>query len=180
MDYQVFWHAATLIGDPLFLSFAVLLLLLPYIALRQGYLRYKALEKHRAALKAFLAIAIPALLLSLVGTEALKLLFQVPRPCMPCPAEGCSFLCPSTFSFPSSHAAAAAAIATVFLIAWKKKRYLAAYAFPAIVGASRVALGVHTIYDVFAGFLLGVAVTAVVFRYGGTLYRKIASWRKAR
>ncbi|MFH0957047.1 MAG: phosphatase PAP2 family protein, partial [Candidatus Aenigmatarchaeota archaeon] len=97
-----------------------------------------------------------------------------PRPCVPCPGDGCSISCPLTFSFPSSHASGTAAIAAVFFLAWKKKRYLAVYAFPAIVCASRIALGVHTIYDVAGGFALGIAVTAVVWKYGGKLYGKMS------
>jgi membrane-associated phospholipid phosphatase len=172
MDFQVFWEITTILGDPLFLTSVLLTLLLLYLAMRRGYVKSKALQKHIPFLKVFLAIAIPAFLLSLIGAESLKLLFQVPRPCVPCPGVGCSIWCPFTFSFPSSHAAGSAAIATVFFLAWKKKKYLAAYAFPVIVGASRIALGVHTAYDVLGGLLLGIAVTAIVWKYGGRLYGK--------
>jgi membrane-associated phospholipid phosphatase len=173
MDIQVFSETATVLGDPLLLTVTVLALLLLYFAVHKGYVKHKAILKHRAFLRAFLAIAVPALALTLLGTETLKLVFQVPRPCIPCPGAGCSIWCPFTFSFPSSHASGTAAIATALYLVWKRKWRVAVYAFPAVVCASRIALGVHTIQDVTAGFLFGVVVTVIVWKYGKAAYGRM-------
>jgi undecaprenyl-diphosphatase len=64
------------------------------------------------------------------------------------------------FSFPSGHSLHAAAFA-VLLLAWDTLAGLAAMAFAAVVGVSRVMLGLHYPSDVAAGFAIG-AVTAAV------------------
>lgn len=175
MGYELFWWAVTTVGDPLFLSAAVVALLLLFFAMRRGYVKYGGSRRHQDALKKFLFIAIPALAVSIGGAEALKLLFQIPRPCAPCPGEGCSILCPITFSFPSSHASGTVALAAViFLLGAMRKRYLAVFAFPALVGASRVVLGVHTGSDIAAGFLLGLIVTALVWKHR----KGISAWEE--
>jgi membrane-associated phospholipid phosphatase len=74
-------------------------------------------------------------------------------------------------SFPSGHAAAAAAYAAIAVVIFERTRnpwirgvtVLAAVAIPLIVGASRMYRGVHYLTDVVAGILLGaVCVIAVV------------------
>jgi membrane-associated phospholipid phosphatase len=172
MDFQAFWWLVTTVGDPTFLSAAVIALLALFAAMRKGYVRYEGVKRHQAALKGFLLIAVPVLAISIVGAEALKLLFQIPRPCVPCPGAGCSIFCPPTFSFPSSHASGSIAVAAaVFLVGGMRKRYLAVFAFPALVCASRIALGVHTVFDVTAGLVLGLAVTAIVWKHRKKVFR---------
>ena len=86
----------------------------------------------------------------------------------------------SGYSFPSGHALNNALAASVFLLVLlpliKKHRKLlwaAAIVIPLITGLSRIGLGVHWTSDVVAGWLLGVAVTAVT----STAY---VSWRERR
>lgn len=148
------------------LTAVLLLLFAAFLAVRKGYARHAWLKRHEAALKTFLLLAMPAFAVSVAGAEGLKLLFQIPRPCLPCPGADCSIFCPPTFSFPSSHASGTVALAAaMFLWGGMKKKYLAAFAFPALVGASRVVLGVHTVFDVSAGFTLGLIVTFLAWRH---------------
>lgn len=71
------------------------------------------------------------------------------------------------WAFPSGHATQAAAFAAALtVIAWPTRRRvpvaLGATAFAALVGLSRVYLGVHWLSDVLAGWALGVAVACAV------------------
>ncbi|OBI41162.1 phosphatase PAP2 family protein [Mycobacterium sp. E796] len=80
------------------------------------------------------------------------------------------------YSFPSGHAAGTAAIASIF--AWMLTRWLIAswtgrvivwalaIGLAAVVGFSRVYLGVHYLSDVVAGWLLGAAWAGVVMLVG--------------
>jgi membrane-associated phospholipid phosphatase len=74
----------------------------------------------------------------------------------------------SGYSFPSGHALNNALAASVFLLVLlpvfpRKRAFLwaGAIVIPLITGLSRIGLGVHWTSDVVAGWLLGVAVTAV-------------------
>ena len=65
-----------------------------------------------------------------------------------------------TFSFPSGHAAAAFLFATMVLYYYPVFA-APAFAFATLVGAVRVALGVHYPLDIFAGGALGAASAAI-------------------
>jgi membrane-associated phospholipid phosphatase len=86
----------------------------------------------------------------------------------------------SGYSFPSGHALNNALAASVFLLVllpvFERRRGLlwaGAIVIPLVTGLSRIGLGVHWTSDVVAGWLLGVAVTAVT----ATAY---VSWRSRR
>lgn len=64
-------------------------------------------------------------------------------------------------SFPSGHTAASFAAATA-IYAFDKRWGAAAYVFAAVMGLSRVYLGVHFPTDVLAGAVLGTAAAKVV------------------
>lgn len=68
---------------------------------------------------------------------------------------------PDTASFPSGHAATAAAGALAFARIWPAAA-IPVWTLAAIIAISRVALGVHFPSDVVAGFLLGALIARFV------------------
>lgn len=103
-------------------------------------------------------------LLALGVSESLKAALAQDRPCRTVPGLTALVECPppGDWSLPSNHAVLAAALATaVVLLApgwWR-----VAVPVALLVGASRVALGVHLPHDVVDGLVLGpVVVLAVV------------------
>ena len=167
---EAYWAFATFIGDPLLWTALIIALVAIYGFLGGKRPIGKAKARERRILRGFLLLAIPSLLLAFLGAEALKLAFQVPRSCVPCPAAGCNPYCPVTFSFPSGHTATIASIVTAVVLLLRKRRYLLLYALPMIVGASRMTLGVHQLSDVFWGFVYGVAATLLVWRFRRRIY----------
>lgn len=68
---------------------------------------------------------------------------------------------PDTPSFPSGHAATAAAGALAFARIWPAAA-IPAWTLAAVIAVSRVGLGVHFPSDVLAGFLLGALIARFV------------------
>ena len=68
------------------------------------------------------------------------------------------------YGFPSGHATGSAAVylalAAVLTVGTRRRRFGAAAALVATIGFSRIALGLHYLIDVLAGFALGGAVVA--------------------
>jgi membrane-associated phospholipid phosphatase len=169
--YESFWAAATLLGDPVLWSFAVLLLLGAFFLIERGYVKTGDAGKRCRLIKKFLLLMIPAMAASILAPELLKLIFQVPRPCITCPGIGCNPYCPPTFSFPSGHTSTITGAVTALVLLLRKRRYLALYALPVVVGASRIALDVHTAADIIGGFFVGLALTLLVWRFRKSIYR---------
>ena len=96
-------------------------------------------------------------LLSYSVSKYLKLVFKIPRPCKGLPN------CPANYSFPSTHATVAFALATSFSFLIKRYRLLLFLA-AALITAQRVYLGFHTLKDVAFGSLLGFAIGLVVMK----------------
>lgn len=88
-------------------------------------------------------------------THYLKLLFHVPRP------EGGLVFEPS-YSFPSGHATAVAALACLLWVIWPRSWWFGIL-LAGVVGYSRIYLGVHRPVDIVAGYLVGAA-WVLVFR----------------
>ncbi len=70
---------------------------------------------------------------------------------------------PDSFSFPSGHAASAAAGAVAVTRMWPSSAVaIAAWTLATVIALSRVALGVHFPSDVLAGFAIGYIVARIV------------------
>lgn len=118
-------------------------------------------------------LLVMALLLLFVSngvSELLKLWVQRPRPCQALEAVrvlvGCSG---RSFSFPSSHAVNIAAQA-LLLASFYRPLVLPLLFVVALVGYSRVYVGVHYPTDVLAGFLVGLGCAGLLIwglREGG-------------
>jgi undecaprenyl-diphosphatase len=118
-----------------------------------------------------MAVALAAPLAAVAGVavnEAVKSVKEVDRPCrlvpdvvtiLPCPAPG-------DWSFPSNHAAVAAAAAVA--ICWAGYRGVAALGVVAALTTAvlRVVVGLHFPHDVLVGLVIGGVVAAVVTPLG--------------
>lgn len=101
------------------------------------------------------------------GNALLKLAFERPRPSWDEPLYE-----PVGWSFPSGHAAGAGVMAAVLVLltivltgrGWRRRLIITAWvALGALIGLSRILLGVHYLSDVVAGWCVGVAVTVAVW-----------------
>lgn len=156
-------HAATELGGTPILTLATVILA-GWFAVRREW--------------RFLAILLAAVLGETLLSSALKDLFDRPRPdVVP------HLVHVSSKSFPSGHAASAAAIFLTFaaLIAARLKArparvyvFAAAGALAFLVGASRVYLGVHYPTDIIAGWSLGAGWAAIVWTAARRLARQAA------
>ena len=101
-----------------------------------------------------IALAVGLGIESLVVNQGVKRIFRRPRPTM----EGDNrtpVRRPSTSSFPSGHASAAAFNATV-LTGWDRRRAPLWWAIALVVGTSRAHVRIHHASDVVAGAVVGI------------------------
>ncbi len=85
-----------------------------------------------------------------------KYLVHEVRPCTLIPSK---IECPDGFSFPSSHAVVAFALAVGL---WKKPNGWIYTIFAIFVAFTRIYLGVHTMFDVLGGMVIGILGYLVV------------------
>ena len=96
---------------------------------------------------------------SLAISQGMKEYFQIPRACAP----ETNIYCLDSYSFPSGHTAVAFTVFSGIFLILGRRKYLPILILPILVAASRMALGVHTFYDVIGGAVVGLAVFAVFF-----------------
>jgi membrane-associated phospholipid phosphatase len=149
------WYAISALGSPELWLIIILAFFLFYFAVRH---RWKKSKKF----KGFMFILVPSIILVMVLAYSVKASVQLPRPCIPCPAEGCNPYCVSDSTFPSGHAATIFAAVTAVFLGLEKRKCLLLYAIAFAVSYSRVALGVHTWLDIAGGAVLGIAVAIAV------------------
>jgi len=100
-----------------------------------------------------------------LSSHVLKNVFERVRPCHIVPDVHLLCRCPSSFSFPSSHAANFSSVATV-LIGYAPMSALVVIPLVLVVGVSRVSVGVHWPSDVIGGIAVGVMCGLLVVLLG--------------
>lgn len=117
---------------------------------------------HRRKTASVMASALIALSVTLVA----KSLFAMPRP-----PQAVRLIAETGYGFPSGHATAATVVygGLAYEYGWHRRLRTAVpvAALVAVVGLSRVVLGVHYLGDVLAGFALGVVVVVGIARLTG-------------
>ncbi|MBU0953467.1 MAG: phosphatase PAP2 family protein [Nanoarchaeota archaeon] len=145
------WALITFIGEPLF-----------WVILTASFTAVCALFHSRLwRVGLFLLIALVA---AFMAVDVLKGVTDIPRPCQVCETptmSACNPYCLPDQSFPSGHAAAATVVAALGIVLARRPSRWIFVLFPLLVGASRIALGVHTLPDVLGGVAVGVVLFLV-------------------
>lgn len=92
-----------------------------------------------------------------ISSGLLKPLTERLRPCKSLENFRLLVHCGSKYGFPSSHASNAAAVATLFILQYRRWWWVWVLLAGAI-GVSRVYVGVHYPFDVICGWILGAAI----------------------
>lgn len=122
-------------------------------------------RKHgKAVLVVALTMAIAAGLSDVTTVRIMKRAFDRPRPCqevssgrlaVPTVRVLTGEHCPGSRSFPSSHAANTAAVASVALVLLRNRKRWWWLALPLVIGYTRIYLGYHYPTDVLGGWIAG-------------------------
>lgn len=119
--------------------------------------------RQESAVASMTALTVPFITVVAYGVNALlKLLVREDRPCQSLrvvPLEACP--APGDWSFPSNHAAIAAAAAVALWFVSRRLGWFAVVAAGAMA-ASRVWIGAHYPHDVVAGLVIGALTVSVV------------------
>lgn len=105
----------------------------------------------------------------LITNIGLKNLVARPRPYTQLPELMILTHPESSFSFPSGHTANSFAIALIYFRMLPKKYGIAAVILAALIGFSRLYIGVHYPTDVIGGFLVALFASSIVY----FIYQKI-------
>ncbi len=124
-----------------------------YITMIPLVLLAVSFTKKKGERRAWLYRAIGSVLFTYVVVTFLKGLITAPRPCATLPVRA-PIGCETTGSFPSAHAALVFSVLP-FLNGPASVLYLI---YSALVGLSRIYLGVHYPLDVVAGAIIGVVI----------------------
>jgi undecaprenyl-diphosphatase len=118
--------------------------------------------------------ALVLLLVSNSANELVKFWIQRPRPCQALEAVRLLVGCTGSFSFPSSHAANITAQALLFASLYRPLAF-PLFLVAALVGYSRVYVGVHYPADVAGGVLVGLISAAVFIRLAREVEGRLAA-----
>jgi len=158
------WYEVTLFGGAvtwtvLFIAFTLIYLFLRY---KTSYAKNKRVK----LFKKFLIVSLISLLIGYMLVTGIREVTAIPRPCIPCDSAyiGCNEYCTPDFSFPSGHTVIAFIVTTSLVLVARSRKLVPLYILAALVGISRVFLGVHYMGDVIAGASLGTAVSLIVWR----------------
>jgi undecaprenyl-diphosphatase len=147
---MLFWEWITVFGDAQFWVGGGLTALILFFAVP---------KRHRKYIAWFIFLVLPAVSIGYGVGHILKLVFEIPRPCI-----GLS-TCPTGFSFPSLHATVIFAASSVLIFHYKDKRLDVFFLILSVlVAVSRVMLGFHRIEDIIAGSIIGIVVGVLVQR----------------
>jgi len=134
-------------------------------------------QEHNKALTVLLLALLTIAISDPVSSQIFKPLLHRPRPCHPdffVNSAHMLFGFKSSLSFPSSHSTNMFALAFIFT-KFYPSRWLVFFSFAALIGFSRIYVGVHYPGDVLGGALLGIIIAWIV--YEG--YRKLKGWRES-
>ncbi|MDT4761946.1 phosphatase PAP2 family protein [Sphaerochaeta sp. PS] len=113
-----------------------------------------------------------SMLFSVMSMGLLKAIVRAPRPFQVLSSiQGKRLATATGYSFPSGHTTTAASFYSAVARAFKRRPLSIFCAFMiALVGISRLYLGVHWPIDVFGGLVLGVAITMLAYNRLSALY----------
>ena len=150
----MFWEIITVFGD---IRVWLVIGLIFFISLL-------TFQKKTKKYSWFIFKTMPAVVIGSIITYILKFLLKIPRPCLGL------ISCPNSYSFPSSHATVIFSVATTIVLN-QKNNYLrfALIIFAILVSLSRVILGLHTIYDLISGSIIGIVVGVLTQKIDGKM-----------
>ncbi len=128
--------------------------------------------KNKKAAIVPILLAVVSVALSDWISNTVKHLVERPRPCHTLETVRLLVGCGGSFSMPSNHAANASAI--IFALSYQSKKWAQwlLLTVAALVGFSRIYVGVHYLSDVIVGALIGVVVSIlVIYSYRWALLR---------
>ena len=162
-----FWFAITQLGLPEAWSSIALGMVLTYLMLRHTSWQRPSLE--RRAFKTVTVLLVFTLILAFVAVHAVKVTTQVPRPCTPCgnglePPDCNPYCIDDDYSFPSGHAATIFSVCTLAFLLLRRRSALLLFIPAALIACSRLVLGVHTLPDIAAGALIGLASAVIIWK----------------
>lgn len=133
--------------------------------------------REKKAIWSFLFISFIAVALADGSGHVLKDIIARQRPCSALAGINLLVGCGHSYSMPSSHASNAFAFAMTFFFLRKNIIGYFSLAVAALIGFSRIYVGVHYPFDVLAGMLLGTGsayAAILVYRWGSRIYEKRA------